>query len=338
VVARVSGMPFAEFLERRLLTPLGMSDCVATASRAGRRARLATPHVLVDGVLEVTTTRVTDLVAAAGGVACSARSMTHWLSFMLARGSTATGERLISERQFAELIRPVTLLRVPDYLAEHTGAYLSAYALGWSVSTFHGQPILSHGGAVWGMTTFIAVLPKQDLAVFVSGNQMSAAPRAVAHDVIERLLAGEAAFERDWIAILDEVSGDRQAEADRVVAEAFAARNADSTPSLHLDAYAGTYRDPWYGSVTVSLTDDGQLWFESARNPPLNGPLEHFQYDTFVARWQDRRLMADAYVTFTLTPDGRIERIRMAAVSPATDFSYDFHDLDLVRDADDREL
>jgi len=41
--------------------------------------------------------------------------------------------------------------------------------------------------------------------------------------------------------------------------------------------------------------------------------------------------MADAYVTFSLTAEGAVERIRMKAVSPATDFSYDFHDLDLKR-------
>lgn len=44
---------------------------------------------------------------------------------------------------------------------------------------------------------------------------------------------------------------------------------------------------------------------------------------------QMSQLLADAYVTFTLDPQGGVERIRMQAVSPATDFSYDFHDLDL---------
>jgi hypothetical protein len=91
------------------------------------------------------------------------------------------------------------------------------------------------------------------------------------------------------------------------------------------------YRDPWYGNVHVSLGKDGQLEFRSDRNEPLQGPLEHFQYDTFIVRWTDRRLMADAYVTFLLGADGTIEGIRMKAVSPATDFSYDFHDLDLKR-------
>jgi hypothetical protein len=40
----------------------------------------------------------------------------------------------------------------------------------------------------------------------------------------------------------------------------------------------------------------------------LIGDLHHWQYDTFVARWRDRELRADAFVTFMLGPEGRIER------------------------------
>jgi len=42
-------------------------------------------------------------------------------------------------------------------------------------------------------------------------------------------------------------------------------------------------------------------------------------------------VQAPAYVSFSLSPEGEVERIRMKAVSPATDFSFDFHDLDLKR-------
>jgi hypothetical protein len=64
-----------------------------------------------------------------------------------------------------------------------------------------------------------------------------------------------------------------------------------------------------------------------SHTPGLTGDLELFQYDTFIARWRDRELRADAYVTFALKPDGSIDQIKMAAVSPATDFSFDFQDL-----------
>lgn len=200
IVARIANMPFQAFVEQRLLAPLGMSGCVASADRAAAAAERATAHILLDGKLVTTSTRVTPLVAAAGGVG---------------------------------------------------------------------------------------------LAGFATGNQMSAAPGAVVYDIVDQFLRGSApGAGKDWIAILNKESQDRQTAASEAVAKAWESRNAKSTPSL---------------------------------------PLEHFQYDTFIARWTDRRLMADAYVTFLLGADGTIEGIRMKAVSPATDFSYDFHDLDLER-------
>ena len=66
------------------------------------------------------------------------------------------------------------------------------------------------------------------------------------------------------------------------------------------------------------------------KTPSLVGDLEHWQYDTFVVRWRDRELRADAFVTFALKPDGTIDQAKMQAVSPSTDFSFDFQDLLLV--------
>ena len=102
-----------------------------------------------------------------------------------------------------------------------------------------------------------------------------------------------------------------------------------STPSLPLASYAGTYTDQWYGDIQIDEAA-GKLSIRFTKTPSLAGTLEHWQHDTFVARWTDRELRADAFVTFALKPDGSIERARMEAVSPATDFSFDFQDLLLV--------
>lgn len=330
VVGRVSGEPFEAFVEQRLLQPLGMDGCVASAERVAPERVLATPHLLVDGELQTTGSGINAVSAPAGGVSCSARGMTRWMAMVLADGAGADGEAVISASQFRELTSPVTLLGASGYMVEHAGVHLRAYALGWNVSTFYGQPVLAHGGAVWGMTTYIMILPDQGLAVFASNNLMSPAPRAIVAEIADEFLAdSEDTENKDWIDIIDGIYNSQRESAADVVAEAEASRDADSTPSLALEKYTGTYRDPWYGEIHITLEDDGRLWFRSDRNEPLQGPLEHFQYDTFIARWTDRQLMADAYVSFTLTPEGTIERIGMKAVSPATDFSYDFHHLDL---------
>lgn len=343
VVEAASGRSFESFLEERLLFPLGMNDCAATLGRAPESVPKATPHVSVDGELETTPTGLLgDTAAPAGGIVCSARSMARWMHFILDKGVSAGGERLISEAQFAALLSPVTITRTPGYLREHAGASLSAYALGWSVSTFHGQPLHSHGGGVLGMTTHLMLLPRERLGVFVSNNLMSAAPRPVAYDIAEMFLDMSSGGEvdngaetsnigPDWIAVVDELMQQRRDSGADAVAKAMDERDALSDPSLPLEAYAGTYRDPWYGEITLTLEDDGRLWFRSPRSEPLTGPLEHFQYDAFIVRWEDRRLNADAYMTFTLAPEGEVEGARMKAVSPTTDFSFDFHHLDLRR-------
>jgi CubicO group peptidase (beta-lactamase class C family) len=332
VVGRVSGTSFEEFLEQRLLFPLGMKDCAATLGRTSRTAVKATPHVVVEDELETTESLESTIVAAAGGVNCSARSMTAWMSFILNQGVTADGEQLISANQISQLLKPVTLMSTSAYLTQHAGAFLTAYSLGWNVSTFYGHPLYSHGGGLWGMTSYIAILPDQGLAVFASNNQMSVGPRAVVFDILNQFLEGEAHESgKDWIAIYADLIGDRRSSAAATVAEAEDARSKDSKHSLPLDAYAGTYRDAWYGDITISLADDGRLWFRSGRSDALHGPLEHFQFETFIARWTERKWNADAYVSFMLSPEGGVEGIRMKAVSPATDFSFDFHDLDLKR-------
>lgn len=331
VAERVSAMPFEDFLETRLLQPIGMDDCVASPSRAASGSVLATPHIEGDDGPGITGDGLSPATAAAGGITCSANSMAAWMNFVLNKGVTEDGTRIISEKQFNELLSPVTLVDPPGYMTEHAGAHLNAYALGWNVSSFYGQPSLAHAGAVWGSTSFILLLPEQELGVFAAANLLTAAPRAVGAEIADEFMRDIAGSEdRDWISIISDLVAARNAAGEAAVGQAEEARAADSTPSLPLENYTGSYRDPWYGQIHITL-EEGTLWFRSDRNEPLSGPLEHFQYDTFIARWTNRQLMADAYVSFSISPEGDANAIRMKAVSPLTDFSFDFHDLDLRR-------
>src|SRR3546814_11482976 len=58
--------------------------------------------------------------------------------------------------------------------------------------------------------------------------------------------------------------------------------------------------------------------------------MEHWQHDTFIVRWRDRGLNADAFLTFSLDPDGKIVQALMVPISPRTDFSFAFQDLRLA--------
>jgi hypothetical protein len=56
------------------------------------------------------------------------------------------------------------------------------------------------------------------------------------------------------------------------------------------------------------------------------GRLEHVQYDTFRAVWDDSNI-EPALVTFGLGAEGKVDRVTMKAESPIADFSFDYQDL-----------
>ena len=132
----------------------------------------------------------------------------------------------------------------------------------------------------------------------------------------------------DWVDAYAKAVAKAGGDADADWKKHQAARDADSRPSLPLARYAGTYRDPWYGDVVVSAAGKG-LAMQFAHTRELAGRLEHWQHDTFIVRWNDRALNADAFVSFELDPDGKIREVRMEPSSPLTDFSFDFQDLRL---------
>ena len=88
----------------------------------------------------------------------------------------------------------------------------------------------------------------------------------------------------------------------------------DALAALSLVTQARTWI-AWYGDVVMAM-ENGKLAIRFTRTPSLVGDLEHWQHDTFVARWRDRELRADAFVTFALNPTGRSITSKMRPISP----------------------
>ncbi|MCB0285001.1 MAG: DUF3471 domain-containing protein, partial [Calditrichaeota bacterium] len=94
--------------------------------------------------------------------------------------------------------------------------------------------------------------------------------------------------------------------------------------------YTGTYKDVWFDDVSISAID-GNLHFKAEKSPDLTGPMTFYKGTTYVVRWNDASLKADAFVTFSLDTEGKANGFTMSPISPLTDFSYDFQDLDFRR-------
>jgi hypothetical protein len=187
--------------------------------------------------------------------------------------------------------------------------------------------MLTHTGGLPGYVSQVSFIPDARVGVVVLTNQESGeAFSAITNHVLDHYLG---APEWDWLGGYVAVKARGDAALADFEARSVAERDETSRPSLPLDRYAVTYADRWYGDIHVTQ-EGGGLVMRFSRSPDLVGDMVHWQYDTFLVRWRKRELRADAFVTFTLTPEGGIDHATMKPASPAVDFSFDFQDLLLV--------
>jgi hypothetical protein len=247
----------------------------------------------------------------------------------LPKGADGKERRLFSEarqREMWSLVTPISISPASVPALAPLVPNFRGYGLGWDVNDYRGKKVVSHTGGWQGQVSRVTLVPEAKLGIVVLTNQEEgAAFQAVTYRVLDAFLG---APPTDWIAAYAESVKKWQGSADKSWQKHVAARDAASKPSLALTKYAGTYRDVWYGEVGLALEGE-KLVMTFSKTAALVGELEHWQHDTFIVRWRDRGLNADAFVTFALTPDGAIDGVKMAAVSPLTDFSFDFHDLKL---------
>jgi len=331
VIEAVTGQSWEDFVGERILKKVGMTASNLRHSDAvAAKGNVAATHAAVEGVVRPIAPFLSDNTNPAGGINSSAEDMAKWVRVLLAEGALPEGGRLFSTatwRQLTTLVTPIPIGSGPPELAAIRPNF-SGYALGLGARDYRGEKMLTHTGGLPGYLSRVAWLPGRNVAVVVLTNQESGeAFDAIVNQVVDHYLAAPTV---DWVDAYQKVRARQQASFDETERKAMAARNAASRPALPAASYSGTYRDAWYGDVVIRESG-GRLVMEFSRTPSLVGTLEHFQHDTFIVRWHDRELRADAYVTFALRPDGRIDHVKMEAVSPLTDFSFDFQDLELKR-------
>lgn len=336
VVSAAARRPWDEFVRERILEPLGMSR--TNTSVTVPADDVAAPHLSLAGTERPIARMNFDNAAAAAGLNSSASDLARWVRMLLECGrgseSPASESCVLQPGSIRKLWSAQTVQATPDPPAglEPLKAGFAAYGLGFGLRDYRGRKLVSHTGGLPGYVSLVALVPEDRLGVVVLTNQeQTGVFRAVLYRVLDDYL-GTSVPPVEWISAFRKQAEDERKKAEDAVARAVAARDASARPALPLARYAGRYRDAWYGDAEVA-EQGGRLVLRMTRTPEMVADLEPWQYETFVARWR-RAFMsdhapADAYVTFALKPDGSVERVKLAPVSPAIDFSFDYRDLEL---------
>ncbi len=331
VVARVSGTSWEEFVESRIMKPLGMAVTAASINRLKDRSNIIDAHVPVNGKLEVVPKHEGDLHNPVGGIMSSISDMSKWAIMQMNNGKYGENleKQIFSEKVHEEMWSPQTIIPVRSKNAYNT--HFAAYGLGWRLSDEKGYKVVGHTGSLQGIVTQVTLIPEMKLGIIVFTNQQSDAAFSVITNAIKDSYYGMTG--NDWITEYKNRVTASQKNAEAVTEAAWKNIEAqmNSTRVIpDITPFTGTYSDVWFGDVTVSQKE-GKLRFYAVKSPKLSGEMIFYKGNTFIVKWDDRTLDADAFAVFSPDREGKPSGMTMEAISPLTDFSFDFQDLDFHR-------
>ena len=331
VIARVSGKSWDDFVEERIMAPLGMTHSAASFDRLKDKSDIIDAHAPVDGKVQVIARSSLKVGHSAGGINSSIADLSKWVLLHLAHGKYGEGlnKTLFSENVHEEMWTPQTIIPVRNPGTYNT--HFAAYGLGFGIADVKGYKQLSHTGGLEGMVTQITMIPELNLGIIVLTNQQEGGAFVSITNQIK-----DAYFNITGTDRVNEYSSNRNksvAAANKITDSVWnEIKLAQKTRTGKIDntLYTGTYKDSWFGEVIISVKND-KLWFDSKRSPKLTGEMFTYKGNSFVVKWRDRSMDADAFVNFSLDMEGKASGMKMQAISPLTDFSFDFQDLDFVR-------
>lgn len=324
IVTRVSGISYEDFIETKIIKPLGMNKTAASWYRLKDKSNVIDGHAPYQGKLLPVGLSFSEIANAAGGMYSSVTDMSKWVITMMNGGKYGDdlSQKLFSPAVHRELWTPQTII------SGGNPASFSSYGLGWFLSNVNGNFQAAHTGGLSGIVTQITILPDMKLGIIVLTNQQSgAAFNAITNSIKDGYL-GIKGLNR--IKTYNDARLAREKQADEIVAKVWADISATqklATSKPDSKYYLGTFNDAWFGEVTISEVN-GKMHFQAKNSSKLRGDMTYYKGNTFIVKWYDRRLDADAFVNFTLDREAKADGFKMAAISPLTDFSFDFQDLD----------
>lgn len=331
VITRISGLSWADFIEQKIMKPVGMTSSFGSYNRAkaAKIINMIDAHAPVDGKAIQVPHDWNETANAAGGIVSNIQDMLIWAEFLNNGFTTKDGKKLVSDKQIQQLWQIQQPIPVGLKNAYDTNFY--GYGMGWFLSDVKGHRQVQHSGGLIGTVTHFTLIPDMKLGIVVLTNQQSGAAFTTITNTIKDAYLGIP--DRNWLKTFGERMAKMNEDFEKDKSEIFAkamefSKNKKQQPRP--EQFLGTYIDPWFGAIEITQVGKNYKIF-CKTSPRLKGDLIPYSNDTFIAKWEDRSYDADAFVTFNYDGNGKATSAKMKPISDITDFSFDFEDLNFQR-------
>jgi CubicO group peptidase (beta-lactamase class C family) len=187
IVANASGMPYRRYVERNLLTPLGMTASGFEVTDAPKERRAIGYRWENDAWVEEPTMK-DGAFNAMGGLQVSANDYAKWVAFLLSawppRDGPETGPvKRATVREMAQGLNFVTIATRAGASGATACKQAAAYAMGWRVAQDCDLGLtMAHGGGYPGYGSHVMLMPEYGVGIFALSNRTYAGPSAPAWD------------------------------------------------------------------------------------------------------------------------------------------------------------
>ncbi|HEY0895586.1 MAG TPA: serine hydrolase [Sphingobacteriaceae bacterium] len=281
VLEKASGKSWEDFVRERLLNPLGMTSTLMLSKDLANTPNKAAAHTMTDGRLISIRYPDIDNLGPAGSMSSSVEDLSKWVLMLLSKGK-AGNKVLVPESALDQTWFPHSVLGNGGTLFNK--GHFQLYGLGWFLEEYSGRRIISHTGGVNGFVTSVTLVPEENLGIVVLTN--------TDHNYFYESLKWEvmdAYFNlpfRNYSKIHLENFKKQQADElkkDQAMRDSVA---AGKKAALSLNAYAGTYRNEFYGELTIKKFGD-ELRMTLQHHPNMFVKLQPLGGHRFYATFSD---------------------------------------------------
>ncbi len=160
IVATVSGMPFDDYVEERVLGPLGMRRSTFREPLPAALAQdMSGGYGFENGALTRKEFELIHVVGPAGSLSAPATDMARFMLALL-QGGALDGARILSPESVRRML---TRTMSPD-------PALNGSTLGFYETWINGRRIVGHAGHTIYFHSILALMPEENLGLFVSVN------------------------------------------------------------------------------------------------------------------------------------------------------------------------
>lgn len=183
IVAKVSGMPYRDFLQKRIFSAVGMKHSVVYQKGINEVPNRAFGYSKEGEKFVETDQSPTSATLGDGGVYSNLEDLAKW-DEALQRHS------LLSEKEMASALTPVKLVdgSDPHWPKEADDDNSSpgkpvSYGFGWFLDPFEGHPRMWHTGGTRGFRTVIQRFTSDGLTIVILCNRMDLDPKALSDKI-----------------------------------------------------------------------------------------------------------------------------------------------------------